>query len=275
MNLSFTRICLIVLLGVFALMLTRVAVLVEAFSITNFSNGLSDDDIIKAKQLWEMAIQAKGGRERLHKIESLMLAIPYPYGEGRTSYELDVFPNKRWEWIDERPSVFGLRSCVYNFDIRKELCDSSWDKPTTAIVDKYPYPLYYAQLIYLLETKMFQPQIISSSQTKIELKKNDEIDVKIGDELVSVLLDQKSHLPTRIVFYEGNDKKRLRYWHDLYNYREVEGVKIPHKVFYGVLPEKHFKLDITVELNPVYDPALFERNPVLSLGPDQWKKNVH
>jgi len=57
----------------------------------------------RAKELWEMAIAAKGGREKLHQVGNLVFA-----GEGGTLVHFWVFPDKYFSWVDTRPSVFGL-----------------------------------------------------------------------------------------------------------------------------------------------------------------------
>lgn len=53
----------------------------------------------KAVALWELAIKAKGGRERLYAARNMVAAY-----DDKTNVALNVFPNKAWEWTDNRPT---------------------------------------------------------------------------------------------------------------------------------------------------------------------------
>lgn len=75
----------------------------------------------EAERLWELAIAAKGGRERLQAVSNLQISIREKvwYGLRRVPYiqeDLYVFPGKYWEWNDQRKSIFGLSIRMYNHD---------------------------------------------------------------------------------------------------------------------------------------------------------------
>src|ERR1051325_6883541 len=70
---------------------------------------------LQAKQLWEQAIAAKGGRAQLYRVNSLVMS----YQETVRNFtgivvhrglveRLYVFPNKVWGWDDGLPPPFHL-----------------------------------------------------------------------------------------------------------------------------------------------------------------------
>src|ERR1044071_4698879 len=80
-----------------------------------------DDNRQEAERLWELAIAAKGGRDRLYGVKNLQLSIreKVRYLIRRLSFieeDLYVFPGKSWEWNDQRPAIFGFSLRIYNED---------------------------------------------------------------------------------------------------------------------------------------------------------------
>src|SRR5687767_14697401 len=69
----------------------------------------------QAQTLWEQAVVAKGGREHLHRVNSLLinyqdtvrnfLGVVVHRGDVETLY---VFPDKMWGWDDGLPPPFNL-----------------------------------------------------------------------------------------------------------------------------------------------------------------------
>src|SRR5689334_19980767 len=77
--------------------------------------GRRPPDELHAKSLWEAAIAAKGGREALYQVESLVMS----YQETERNFlgvavhhglveRLDVFPDRSWSWDDGLPAPFHL-----------------------------------------------------------------------------------------------------------------------------------------------------------------------
>src|SRR2546421_11960444 len=56
-----------------------------------------------AVALWEKAIEAKGGRNRLSAVRNLLVAF-----KDKTEVALYVFPDKAWDWSDNRPTPLGV-----------------------------------------------------------------------------------------------------------------------------------------------------------------------
>jgi hypothetical protein len=87
---------------------------------------IADEESKKeAERLWELAIEAKGGRERLESVSNMVVSGENPlYLLGfrvRRNRQpkfatLYVFPNKYWEWNDNRPSIFGLSVSMRDYE---------------------------------------------------------------------------------------------------------------------------------------------------------------
>jgi hypothetical protein len=128
------------------------------------------------------------------------------------------------------------------------------------------------QLYYLLETKWFKPQILRASKSKIGGKSVDLVEVFVtgyGTPFrYGVFLDEKTHLPVRIGTYANDRQDDMFSWVNLSEYREISGIKVPTAI--------SSKLDPSwgrprLEINPEYDPAVFERQPDMKAGPFQWR----
>lgn len=112
--------------------LSTVLLAIVLFTIIFADNSLAQDNKIaddeskkEAEELWELAIKAKGGRERLKSVNNMVISGEYPvyYLVSRVQrnhqpkyVRLDVFPDKYWEWNDMRPSIFGLSVTMTNYE---------------------------------------------------------------------------------------------------------------------------------------------------------------
>src|SRR5688572_13443450 len=89
-------------------------------SPSSFAIPQSDNQqLSRARRVWEDAIVAKGGRERLESVRSIFISSRSKYWHGLKRYEiftqeLNVFPGQIWLWQDYRPDVFGLTVELYN-----------------------------------------------------------------------------------------------------------------------------------------------------------------
>ncbi|MGH9832471.1 MAG: hypothetical protein ACREBD_12595 [Blastocatellia bacterium] len=222
-----------------------------------------------AKELWEKAIEAKGGRKRLYAVNSL--AISYDLNKkNRTSSNLYVFPNKCWVWADHRPYKFGLITYMQNHDLKVEYTVYGNDPDNPHELELKPEKkseIDDAQLYYLLETKWLQPVILKAYEGYIGQKRVDIIDVKVNNQKIAVFLDKRNHLPIRISYFSAYKTDQVLDWYGLSDYREVAGVTMPHSFNIngnGWVP-------IKVEINPQYNPQVFERPPSIKAGPEQWR----
>jgi hypothetical protein len=62
-----------------------------------------------APLVWEQAIAAKGGRERLYAVRNILESY-----KNKRFVALYVFPDKFWRWADDRPTPLGIYIAMDN-----------------------------------------------------------------------------------------------------------------------------------------------------------------
>lgn len=256
--------------------------------------GMEPEENKSARNLWEQAIAAKGGRERLHAVRSFVVSSKSKYSKGPQDMPghkmetLYVLPDKFWEWQDI-PGPLGVHITVLDFERRVgwELSDK-WTsaKPITAnstmpnrgdsqsqtqdlkfrsLREKF----VEAQLIYLMETKFLTPSLIGSRKTRLGPTSVDVIETSIGRERIEYYLDPATHLPQRITIITRLESGRdyvdiIR----LSDYASVDGIMMPRRVAWGVDDENKTSYQINVN----YDPSLFESAPTMHTSADAWRR---
>ena len=236
-----------------------------------------------AHVLWEQAIAAKGGRKRLYAVRNLLER------HERNSYvALFVFPDKVWQWSDVRPTPLGLAIEMQNlgkglsYKVEEDMSDPPRNLGENSAKEVL-WPLYYAQLYYLLETQWIKPlpvKVYSGSigrrpvdvvQTIVHFQKAPRANDR-GDR-VDFHLDKQSHLLLEVAFPSddsvGTNYGRGTYYVTFADYANVDGIQMPRRV--GYLAEKP-DASASVQVNVQYDPEIFEHPPSLKRGPDAWKQ---
>ena len=257
--------------------------------------GMEPQEGESARSLWEKAISAKGGRERLHGVRSFVVSSKSKYSRGPKDMPGDqtetlyVLPDKLWEWQDI-PGPLGVHITVLDFDrhVGWELSDK-WDsaKPITA-KSTMPNPgdsqsqtddlkfrsirekFVEAQLIYLMETRFLTPSLIRSRKAKLGSTRVDVIETSVGRERIEYYLDPRTHLPQKIAIITRLESGRdymdvIR----LSAYASVNGIMMPQRVAWGSDEENKTSYQINVN----YDPGIFERAPTIHMGADAWRRN--
>lgn len=240
------------------------------------------DSITEADRLWDMAIKAKGGRGNLNKVNSIS------FGKNGKSTLLLVFPDKMFSWEDMRPGQFGLKIEVYNYETGYGYWHSGLDDsvkifkdirndPLTRSRGNMNYLMISSQLQNFLETKWLKPKPLTALKSRIAGNRVDRVDVLIegyGEPVrYAVFLDEKTHLPVRFArcytIYSG-DISRNQWVTDVRFYREIQGIKVPMEsdtIGTGKWTRRYF------EINPDYNPGVFDRQPDLTADGFQWRKN--
>ena len=245
--------------------------LVVAASTMGRSIDQSEDQT-NARLLWEKAISAKGGRDQLHNVRSLVMSYEETVRNflgivvhRGTVERLYVFPDKRWEWDDGLPPPFRLtvRSLDIEHDVRcyfyegasAPKCKRATDSPEAE------ESLTQFQYLYLLETKWVKPIPFDVSVERIGLKKVNVVHTRFSDKRINYWLDRKTHLPIRVaLFYGTGDKPRLTV--DFSEYAPVAGIQMPQRQNRG---------RISFEINPDYDNQIF-RSLSPPAGPKAWRR---
>ena len=238
----------------------------------------------EAERIWELAIAAKGGRERLHAVNNLQISIRekvwyklrlVPYIEE----DLYVFPNKYWEWNDQRKTIFGFSIRTYNQDRNIDLWYTDRGKgghvgrPVDLVHGKADLiTLYDVQLRYFMETKWVRPIPVSVDQTKLGRHSVDIVQTIVkgyptkdgkDEERIAFALDRQTHLPLQVIYYTVTFGKEYSGGVPLSDYMDVGGMQMPSKV-YGLKSQYQINVD--------YNEKTFLREPNVEAGIEQWKK---
>lgn len=228
----------------------------------------------KAEVLWAEAVVAKGGRERLYQVNSLvisyqetvrnLLGIVVHRGLVERFY---VFPDKSWSWDDGLPPPFHLTVSMYNLE-RTISCTMHAGASSPKCVKPKDAASFFnqgeglrrAQYLYLLETKWIKPVPNSVTKGSLGSKTVDVVETKVDGRRVDYYLDRKTHLPQRVVtFFESG-----RVW-ETYNfsdYKDINGIRMPSV-------QKEGKINF--QINPAYDETIFTLPPSIETGPKVWQ----
>ena len=191
-----------------------------------------------AQKLWDEAIAAKGGRERLHEVSSLLiwyeettrnlLGMVVHRGHVESLY---VFPGKLWTWDDGLPEPFRLTvrvldldrnfSCTVTVDSKSPFCGNAGKIGSREGIDQ-------AQYLYLMESKWIRPTPVSVRKDRIGFKPVDVLETQLDDKRILYFLNRKTHLPQRVAVFHGNSK-RARLNLDFSEYVSVGGIQMPGK----------------------------------------------
>jgi hypothetical protein len=241
------------------------------------SSAQDAQDSRRAEELWEQAVAAKGGREQLYKVNSLLISYRDTVRNflgvvvHRGDFEaLHVFPDRTWTWDGALPPPFTLS--VSSLDVsRNRRCRISEGAPTpTCGAAEHPAlpadeGLVQVQYLYLLETRWVKPTPVGVTEERIGLKKVDVLHARFREKRIDYFLDRKTHLPLRVsVFHGRSERATLSY--NFSEYAIIGGVMMPGKQMSG---------HINFQINPPYDESVFTRPPSLEAGPHAWRLSGH
>ena len=237
------------------------------------------NDRESAEQLWEQAIAAKGGRERLYSISSLQFSVREKQWNGLTrapfiDEALFVFPEKYWEWVDQRPMVFGLGITMQNWEQGIHWGYIQRGKGGGSVVPIFEGPrgsmshMINMQLHYLMETRWVKPIPVSVERGKVAGHSVDIIQTVVkefprGEEKITFVLDRKSHLPLQVIHHTITFGQEYTGGPRLSGYTEVNGIQMPARVD---------GFNTSYQFNVEYDPRVFEQPPSAQAGIEAWKK---
>ena len=226
----------------------------------------------EAKALWEQAIISKGGRDQLYSVNSLVLSyretvrnflgITVHRGIVETLY---VFPDKLWGWDDGLPPPFHLSILSVDLERNVRCVVSGSGTPACGPAKQRGSAsenegLLQAQYLYLMETRWVRPIPVEVTKSK---SKFDVLHTRLGGKRIDYFLDRKTHLPMRVVVFNGSgDRPTLRV--EFSNYVRVGAIQ---------MPGKQKRTTISFQINPTYDENIFTRLPSLTAGPHAWQRS--
>ncbi len=229
-------------------------------------------------------LAAKGGRERLHSIQSVIRSSRTPAKLRGRSYTrqvefLFVFPNRFWYWDDERPSVLGLATKSVNFETKRaySMVEQEQSPVLGAAQPAEFWRLEMIQAAELLETQWVHLQ---PKRTWREASKKDKMasifvecrfPMLMGWATATFTVDSKTFLPKQVVIdYPLPTDSRATDGFEFFDYVDVSGIQMPSAVRnFGVLT---YKETVHYQFNVDYDPAIFERGSRIQDGPEGWRR---
>jgi len=257
-------------------MIRFASALVLASLFTILTPSVSPQSSLPARDLWEKAIEAKGGREQLYKVKALRLW----YNETTRNFlgiaihrglvtRLYVFPGKVWAWDDGLPAPFHLS--VSWVDIDQDKRCTQYEGAVRPVCGpprqgtSLPEGISQAQYLYLMESQWVKPQPVDVHTDYVGRNKVDVVRTSFENKRIDYFLDRQKHLPVRIdVFYNNSQRATLSV--EFSNYVVVDGVQMPTK-------QKDARINF--EINPSYDSTIFDAPPSIAAGPDAWKRPTH
>ncbi len=236
---------------------------------------------------WNRMVAAKGGRERLHSVQTFRATLRqkvgrftrYPGLISKHTEKIFALPDRLWEWYDFRPEPIPTDQPGHHFDARLQNTTDCWKWSSvnggradyhTHLNNCFLPRAYREQLmLYLLETRDFQPvplRVTSGGRNR------ERVEVKAPDfESVTYLVDTKTSLPIEVLVipllkrtWDGGSEivKGHPLLHTLGPHLEVSGIMMPTKVDGA---------DVNSEINLAVDPRLFTTPPDGVADADAWR----
>jgi hypothetical protein len=204
----------------------------------------TDANRARAQQLWEEALQAKGGRDRLHSVQNFLTSGEIHVDALKGSHMSEVqwlraLPGKAWLYEYTPEFKVSLDATVINIERNlclKTLSPARGDVPGVSLClpTTYKERLIQDPIIYLMETQWLRPVPIRTYEGKRGLKRVDVVEIAVGRNRFDFYLDRKTRLPVKLVtdeyrgISEGTEPMGLTVYFD--NYVTVDGIKMPTRV---------------------------------------------
>ena len=260
--------------------------LLTLLCISGGSAGGTADDRQNAVTVWASAIAAKGGHDRLRAIRSFAIlektafkraALP-EMSTGRVDQIVCELPDGWWEFVDYRPGQMGYSVRVVNARTGMGWASHGAEARPFLQPDTYtPYRMRQIQYVYFLETSAVRPTPLRATRVHLGSRLVDYVETEVDGDSVDFYLDPSTHLPVRIETVRKTTIKPPRpglkppppskIVYELDGYHEVGGVQVPGRVTLG--PDDS---EVTVEINPKYDPSIFTTPPPVDARIDSWRR---
>ena len=238
----------------------------------------------RAEALWEEAIRAKGGRERLHSIESFVISstidahpiMAFGSNSPRRDVEseaerLYVMPGKAWLYEFTPAFAVSLEATVINTE--RDLClvtlapvgpMRSVPGLSMCVPTMWSERLIQDPVVYLMETRWVRPVPVRTRTEGKGKKQQDVIETVVGQLHVDFYLDRKTHLPVKLVTeaYHGDPRmpRRMDLMVTFEDYVEVDGIQMPRRVIREPLLTEVLRRDTErarYKFNVTYDEKIF------------------
>ena len=269
-------------------------------TVAHAHNQIADANRQHAELLWEKAIEAKGGRQQLHSVNSFVISSTIDifvnssiFGEQpRTSHvdseteRLYVMPGKAWLYEFTPSFSVSLEGTV--MDTERNLClvtlapigpMHSVPGLTPCVPTIWSERLIQDPVIYLMETKWVRPLPLRARTEGKGKKQQDVIETEVGKLRVDFYLDRKTNLPVKLVTDNfGGDPRLTRpmgLMITLEDYVDVDGIQMPRRIIREPLGHRDVIRRDTerarYKFNVAYNEEIFKSPVSRKAKPDDWK----
>jgi hypothetical protein len=247
---------------------------IVVLSVVAVAHESTGSNQARAIALWEEVIKAKGGRERLHSIESFLVSSTIDVKapgvvESTETRRLYVLPNRAWLYAGSPHFKTSVEATV---DIGRNLCrvtispKQSDPGLSPCAITTWGAHLSQDPLMYLLETRWMQPKPISTRVERIGSKQVDVIEAEINDLRVDFYLDRTTRLPLKLVtnpFRKSQSEAQLMVTFTFKDYANFSGIQMPRTVIRESAARPtiftHDIEDARYSFNVEYDKSIFDR----------------
>lgn len=226
------------------LMKIRIVFSLLAITILAINVSAQNSNQTRAAALWEEAIRAKGGRERLQTIQNVLIVskikVEAPRAlETMEARKLYVLPDRAWLRASFPGFEGGLEVVI--FSINRRICSVRIAPDAAKLPGRSPcvFPDWAAHVIqdpvtYLLETKWIQPTLIGTRFERTGSKQVDVIEVEVNRLRIDFYLDRETRLPFKSVIKKSDGTSHLAAHSEMTinfsDYISVEGIQMPRKI---------------------------------------------
>lgn len=251
---------------------------------------------VRAEALWEEAIRAKGGHERLRSIQNLLISstvdVQAQRGGGETEAErLYVMPGKVWRYTYTPDVTVSIDATVINFE--RGLCSvtlapgGSGVPPLSLCLPTTPTQyLIQDPVIYLMETNWVRPVPVGARTEGKGNKQLDVVETAVGKQRVDFYLDRKTRLPVRITSERLGSIIQTGLLGpmtvELEDYTDVDGILMPRRVTRKPQSDTRSLTEVAREdteraryqFNVDYNPSIFDGPAPKNVRRGDWKPKV-
>jgi hypothetical protein len=219
-----------------------------------------------AKRIWDMAVMAQGGRQKLLSIRNEVITFSASKDGQPFSESLYVLPDKWWNFEDSGTKMFGrtMRMEDYharqNYILRKnqrtaDLFPIASERLRQSL-DANGNVKWMPLSTFLLETKWWIPEIRSARSAMIDGRTVDVVNVMVNGFDVDFFFDPDTHLCVRRKVNGSTNSQEAT---DLSEYANVDGIMVPTRITYkpeGVVKYASYKFNVR------YDEKVFVQPPL-------------
>ena len=251
----------------------------EAQNLEQSKSVFDEKSRSEARDLWEKVVEAKGGRSKILSIKNIVVSSEGSFRQNFHEYkirleDLYVFPNKWWSWNDHRPSIFGLRTKMYDWTANRKYVVTDGDPIFRGLqdfesTDSKSTNFAGATPDLLLETKWNAPIPERVYFIKYRGKKTRAIQTSLLSSRIDFILDEKSLLPVQTVYYSADGSQTKS---SFSNYVEIYGIKMPSTVIFEG-QDGNMRYSKKYQFNVDFDENIFKSPPPFEKGPKGWQRN--